>query len=159
MKALKIPATGNLVGRAIIQWVGKTSDSKPPDRVRLRLFHRFEGKDAITGLPLVKGWHVDHKIPLRDWIKTPEAPHGNRESNMQPTNAGENTKKAAQENRARKKVTAIQKKHLNVKQPSKYPIPSRPKSAPVVHTGSKIENAHRATMAAKGKRIPPRRFP
>ena len=154
----RISATGNLTGRAIPEWIGKSENSTVPDRVRLRLNLRFEGRDAITSKKLQKGWHVDHKVPLRDWLKTPEAPHGNRESNMQPVNADVNAKKAALENSARKKVTAIQKKHLNVKRPSKHPIPSRPKPAPVSHTGSKIEAAHRANMAAKNKRIVPRRF-
>lgn len=50
-----------------------------------------------------------------------------------------------------------QDKNRGIKK-AKVPIPSRPKPAPVPHTGSKIEAAHRANMAAKNKRIVPRRF-
>lgn len=50
-----------------------------------------------------------------------------------------------------------QDKHRGIKT-AKTPIPSRPKPAPEARTGSKIEMAHRAAMAAKGKRIVPRRL-
>ena len=119
-----IPASGELAGRAIPEWIGKTADSKIPPRVTLRVSLRYSRKDAITGLPLVKGFHMDHITPLKDWIATPEYPHGNVEHNLQPVNAAVNTEKAAQENTARAKVTSLQMKALNIKAPPKTKIAS-----------------------------------
>lgn len=114
---MKIAATGDLTGRAIPEWIGRNADSTVPDRVRVRLALRFEGRDALTSARLQKGWHLDHTTALKDWIKTDAAPHGNRESNLQPVNAVVNTKKAAQENKARAKVTSLQKMRFNIAAP------------------------------------------
>lgn len=75
---MKIPATGDLHGRAIEEWIGKTPDEAIPDRVAIRVHARFKGRDALTGERLIPGcWHCDHIVPL--W-KGGE----HRESNLQP---------------------------------------------------------------------------
>lgn len=55
------------------------------------------------------------------------------------------------------KTLRLQDKARGIKK-TKTPFLVRPKPLPAVHIGSKQETAHRANMAAKGKRIVPRRF-
>ena len=63
--------------RSTAEWIGKTGDSTPPPRVRLRIFYRTGGNCGICTRQLVSGkWDCDHITPL---ILGGE----NRENNMQ----------------------------------------------------------------------------
>lgn len=71
------------MARSVEEWVGKNDDSAIPERVLERLWKACEGKCQGCGLSLVdQDWDADHKIALVNWVATPEAPHGNRESNV-----------------------------------------------------------------------------
>ena len=145
---LNIPARGLLAGREIPEWIGKSENTNIPIRVRLRVSLRFSLKDAITGLPLRKGWHMDHKTALRDWVKTDEYPHGNVEHNLQPVNADVNTTKAALENSDRKKITRIQRKQIHIEMP-KVKIQSKPfRSNPKPDKGAGFSRSHAAHLEA-----------
>lgn len=54
------------MARAVDEWVGKTPDTKVPDRVRLRIFQREGGKCWISGRKIQAGdaWDLDHKVAL-----------------------------------------------------------------------------------------------
>ncbi len=117
---MKLSATGELYGRSVEEWVGKTPDSKPPKSVTDRVFLRQEGKDAITGekmFPRDKK-AVDHIRPLKDGGE-------NRESNLQIILATTHKEKTAAENKARAKETRQRLKHQGLWPRSPNPIRSR----------------------------------
>lgn len=68
------------MSRSTEEWIGKTDDSDPPPRVRLRVFLRYDGKcQGGCGRKIVSGerWVCDHKQAV---INDGE----NCESNLQP---------------------------------------------------------------------------
>jgi 5-methylcytosine-specific restriction protein A len=115
----KIPATGQLTGRAIEEWIGKTPDSKPPPHVVDRIFLRAMGKCHITGRKIRAGeaWEVEHVIALRDEGE-------NRESNMAPALTGAHRQKTAEENSERADVSRKRRNHTGIKTRSPWkPLP------------------------------------
>jgi hypothetical protein len=72
------------VARKVEEWIGRGDDTPVPERVLERLWKACGGKCEGCGLDLSdQAWDADHKVALINWIATPEAPHGNRESNLQ----------------------------------------------------------------------------
>lgn len=114
---MKIPAKGELHGRAIEEWVGKTPATPVPDHVVLRIMLRQERKCAISGARLGKRgtYHADHKIRLKDGGE-------NRESNLQVILVEPHKIKSAHERRIGKKVTRLQKKDLGIWKPKSRPM-------------------------------------
>lgn len=111
--------------RSVPEWVGKNDDSTIPQSVRLRVFAKYGGRCGKTDRKLGAGeYDIDHIIALRDWIATPEQPHGNRESNLMPLWRVKHREKTSDENKSRAKVNRTQDKHFRPKQKGK--IPSRP---------------------------------
>jgi hypothetical protein len=148
-----IPAAGLLANRAVPEWVGKTADTAIPDRVKLRVALRASNKDALTGEKLRKGWHLDHIIGLRDWVPTTAAPHGNRETNLQPLNADVNLRKEARERKVRAKIMRIQSKAIGIEKPKagfqSRPFWSKPKPVEKYDRMGKNHKAHKERMAEK----------
>ena len=103
---MKIPASGALTGRAVPEWVGRTPESKPPQKVIDRLFLRQMGRDALTGQKIMPGDkpHVDHIVPLKDG-------GANRESNLQLLLPAVHREKTDAENAARDKERRMRLKH------------------------------------------------
>jgi 5-methylcytosine-specific restriction protein A len=113
---MKLPATGELSGRAVEEWIGATPDTPVPPRVVLRVLLRQNRRCAMTGALLHRGyWIVDHRTPLADGGE-------NREMNLQLITGKASAKKTAWEATDRAKVRAITEKHLGIKQSSR-PIP------------------------------------
>lgn len=110
------------MARTVAEWVGKTPDSKVPDRVRLRIFKAYEGRCYLSGRPIRPGeaWELEHKVAL---ILGGE----HRESNLAPALSEFHKPKTAAEMKIKAKTDAIAKKHLGIKRP-KQRIPSPPKS-------------------------------
>lgn len=54
--------------------------------MKLRILRKYEEKcqGPCGGFRLYKYLEIDHIVALANWNKTPEAPHGNRESNLHP---------------------------------------------------------------------------
>lgn len=71
------------MARAVEEWVGKDDDTAIPDRVRLRVFDKADGRCTCTKkIRVGEKWTLEHVIALVNWLKTDEQPHGNRESNL-----------------------------------------------------------------------------
>ena len=65
---MKIPASGELYGRAITEWEGKNPDTPCPLYVQARILLRQSRKCALTGVKIRPGdkTHADHKKRLKD---------------------------------------------------------------------------------------------
>ena len=117
---MKIPASGDLTGRAVEEWIGKTPDSTPPQSVIDRLFLRQRGRCAISGHKFRPGEakEADHIVPLKDGGE-------NREGNLQLITAEVHRDKTAAENGSRAKERRMRLKHLGLFPRSKTPLRSR----------------------------------
>jgi 5-methylcytosine-specific restriction protein A len=67
------------MSRSVPEWIGKTDDTPPPPRVRLRVFEAHNGKCHLTGRKIgpADQWDVDHVLALANGGE-------NRESNLAP---------------------------------------------------------------------------
>ena len=103
-----------MTGRTVKEWIGKTPDSKPPPRVRLRVFERDNGVCHISGRKIQSGdaWDLDHVIALINW--TGEG-HGNRESNLAPVLRDKHREKTRADVALKSKAATVRKKHLGIK--------------------------------------------
>jgi 5-methylcytosine-specific restriction protein A len=97
------------VGRLIKEWVGDTDDTKIPNRVKTRVAKDYHCKEC--GVRINRGGEIDHVIRLKDWIATAEAPHGNRESNLQLLCKPCHGKKTSDEATAGAKVERVKKRN------------------------------------------------
>jgi len=101
-----------LSGREVPEWIGATPDTPVPDRVRVRVFVRFDGLCQECGTKIVgKRWVCDHRIAL---INGGE----NRETNLGPIHeACDRKTKTPRDVREKSKVARVRKKHLGIKKP------------------------------------------
>ena len=117
---MRLPATGNLQGRAVEEWIGKTPDAAIPVRVRLRVFERYMGLCFLSGTKIMAGdeWDCDHRTPLH-------AGGEHRESNLVPALRKAHRAKTANEMHVKAKVERTRKKHLGIFPPARSKIKSR----------------------------------
>jgi 5-methylcytosine-specific restriction protein A len=96
--------------RSVPEWVAKHDDERVPDRVRLRIFDRCEGRCHISGRKIQTGeaWELDH-------IKALANGGEHRESNLAPALVKEHRKKTAIDRRLKAKTDRMRKKHLGMK--------------------------------------------
>jgi hypothetical protein len=73
--------------RAVKKWIGKDDNTPVPPRVRDRVLTAKGEKCHACGRQIRTGekWTCEHLIALINWRATAEAPHGNRESNLDVT--------------------------------------------------------------------------
>lgn len=111
----------NPIGRSSKEWIGKTADSMPPPRVRLRIFERAGGVCHISGRKIEPGdlWDVEHVVRLADGGE-------NRESNLRPALRDKHLVKTAAENAAGAIVRKKRGKHIGAKTAPVQKIPSAP---------------------------------
>lgn len=98
-----------MTGRSVPEWVGKTPDSPIPDRVKLRVCDRAEGKCKKCERPALPA-QFDHAIPL---ILGGE----NRETNLQLLCVPCHKAKTALDVRLKAKVARVRKRHLGITRP------------------------------------------
>lgn len=100
--------------RSVKEWVGKSDDSAPSAKCKLRILERQGWKDAITGQQMRDGDVIeyDHITPL--WLGGE-----NRESNLQAILSKTHKRKTATEATVRAKVDRVQKKRAGIKKPSR----------------------------------------
>lgn len=117
---MKLPSTGELYGRSVEEWQGKTPDAVPPMHVQLRVFKRQNGLCALTRRKIRAGdsWDCDHIKRLSDGGK-------NVESNLQAVLTAAHIEKTASENSAGKKADRTRLKHTGKWPRSPNPIRSR----------------------------------
>lgn len=103
--------------RTVAEWIGKTDDTRPPPRVRLRVLDAHGGICALSGRKIQAGdeWDLDHITAL---INGGE----NRESNLQPVLRSAHRKKTSADVKLKAKVDRVRKKHLGLHK-SKNPMP------------------------------------
>lgn len=94
------------MSRAIPEWVGKTDDTPIPDRVKLRIHDRAEGRCAKCTLPATPA-EYDHAIPLI--LGGP-----NCESNLQLLCVPCHRAKTKIDVKLKAKVARVRKKHLSI---------------------------------------------
>ena len=107
-----------MTARTVAEWIGKTPESKIPDRVKLRIVLAQEDKCALSGQKFRPGDKIeyDHKIAL---INGGE----NRESNLQAVLATEHKKKTAQDVSQKAKNDRVRKKHFGINSGPRSVIP------------------------------------
>jgi 5-methylcytosine-specific restriction enzyme A len=94
------------MSRAIEEWTGKTDDEKIPDRVRIRVFRRFDGIcQGPCGQRLKPGrWEVDHTIALCNGGVHAE---GNLRPVCNVCHAGKTRDDVAEKSRAERKMKKV----------------------------------------------------
>jgi 5-methylcytosine-specific restriction protein A len=109
-----------MTGRSVPEWIGKTPDSKVPDRVRLRVFLAHGGVCHLSKRPIRVGeaWELEHVKPLHLGGE-------NRESNLAPALVAPHREKSASEMTAKAKADRIRQKHLGIYPKSPTPLRSR----------------------------------
>jgi 5-methylcytosine-specific restriction endonuclease McrA len=104
-------------GRAVPEWVGRTPDAAPPDRVRLRVWRREDGKCHCCRrrIPAGDKWILEH-------VKALENGGENRERNLALTCSWCKPIKDAKDVAERAKTDAMAKKlFLPSKSKSRWP--------------------------------------
>lgn len=102
-----------MTARSVPEWIGATPDTPVPDRVKIRVFARYEGYCHWTGKKIMPGdaWDIEHVIAL---INGGE----NRESNLAPILRGKAHKeKTARDVAIKSKTARVRKRHLGMKKP------------------------------------------
>lgn len=98
------------MSRSTKEWVGKTQDSRPPPRVRARVFVRENGMCHLSGRKIQPGelWDLDHKVAL---INGGE----NRESNLFPALRDKHKEKTKSDVAEKAKIAKRANSHLGIK--------------------------------------------
>ena len=104
------------MSRSVPQWSGRTDDTAIPDRVKDRVFAKYQGRCPKCTRELRKGhWQCDHIIPL--------ILGGRHEAgNLQPLCTTPcHSAKSALDLKLKAKVARVRKKHLGLKKQSRFP--------------------------------------
>lgn len=106
------------MSRAVAEWIGKTDDTKIPDRVRLRVFLAHDGICHLSGRKIgpADKWDMDHVIAL---INGGE----HRESNLAPALRGKHREKTAEDVALKAKAASIRQRHLGIPKAKSRPMP------------------------------------
>jgi hypothetical protein len=103
---------GNLSGRSVPEWIGKTPDSKIPPHVRMRVFLAHDGRCHLSGRKIMPAdhWECDHVIALCNGGK-------HKESNLAPALYDQHKIKTKADVREKAKVARLRKRHIGIKKP------------------------------------------
>jgi 5-methylcytosine-specific restriction protein A len=104
------------MSRSVPEWIGKTDDTPVPDRVKLRVFEKFEGICPKCTRELEPGaWECDHVIPLI-------LGGANRETNLQPLCADPcHSSKTALDVKLKAKVERVRRHRAGIRKRSRFP--------------------------------------
>lgn len=113
------------MSRAVAIWVGKTDDTAPPPRVRLRVWDRCVGRCHRCGrrIPVGDAWILEHFIALI-------LGGANSEDNLCLTCSWCKPLKDAEDVAEKAKTAAVRQKHLLPRQPSRLRGQQFPKAEP-----------------------------
>jgi 5-methylcytosine-specific restriction protein A len=131
------------MARKLPEWRGKTDDSRPPPRVRLRIFDREKGVCHECHQPILPGekWQCDHRPALVNGGQ-------NRESMMFPVHDGCHRNRTARDVAEARKVQRSRQKHVRAVDGPKM------QSQPMATTKQAAARKQKATGKIP---IPPRR--
>ena len=106
------------MARTVPEWIGKTDDTKAPERVRTRVFLAKGGRCHRCSRKIASGdaWTLEHVVALING-------GGNRESNLDVTCRWCLPAKNAEDVAEKARVYNIRSKHIGAKPPSRNPIP------------------------------------
>lgn len=112
-----------MIGRTVEEWIGKTPDSKVPDRVKLRIWEREGGRCHLSGRKILAGepWDLDHIIALCNGGE-------HRETNLAPALRDKHREKTARDVAERAKVDRIRKRNTGIKSAKGRPMPGSRRS-------------------------------
>lgn len=98
--------------RDVPEWIGKTDDSKPPPRVRLRVFERYDGICYLSKRKIMAGeaWELEHILAI-------SLGGENREGNMAPALVKPHKVKTAADMKQKSKNYRVRAKHAGLKRP------------------------------------------
>lgn len=104
------------MARKTEEWIGKSDDTFPPPRVKLRLITKWDGRCADCGCKLgpASPAQFDHITPLRDGGE-------NREGNLQPLCRPCHARKTGSEAHQRAKTDRLKAKHHGITKRSFMP--------------------------------------
>lgn len=104
--------------RSTAEWIGRTDDSRPPPRVRLRVFEAHGGRCHISGRKIEAGdaWDLDHIVALVNGGE-------NRETNLAPALKDKHREKTARDVAQKAKDRSVRAKHLGIKTKPARPFP------------------------------------
>lgn len=110
------------MSRAIEEWCGKTDDTPPPKRVKLRILAAYDERCHRTGHKFRPGDPIEF-----DHIRALCNGGENRESNIAPILGGKvHQAKTREDVSERVKTDRIKAKHLGIYPKSPRPMQSRP---------------------------------
>lgn len=106
------------MSRSVEEWVGKTDDTTPPPRVRMRVFDAASGCCYLCGRKISAGeyWQCDHVVALANG-------GANRERNLRPACRNCCFSKTALDVAEKAEINRIRSKHLGIAKRSGSPIP------------------------------------
>lgn len=136
-------------GRSVPEWIGKTPDTEVPERVRLRIFRRYDGKCYLTGAKIRPGdeWDLEDIKPLH-------ADGENRESNKAPALKEPHKGKTKREMAEKAKSDAVAKKHAGIRTAPTRPIQSAGFAQPKPKNRSdRIAKIDKAALGVLPRRI------
>lgn len=112
------------MSRSVAEWIGKTDNTPIPDRVRLRVFDKHDGRCYICTRKILAGeyWEADHVHALVNGGP-------NRESNLAPACCNCCRPKTAADVAEKSAVATKRKKHI-LPTEKRHKWPSRPMSRP-----------------------------
>lgn len=98
------------MSRSVEEWIGKTDDTVPPPRVRLRVFDSHNGRCYICTVKITAGsyWQCDHITALCNGGR-------NAESNLAPACRNCCYSKTAEDVSEKSKLNKKRSKHLGIK--------------------------------------------
>lgn len=107
--------------RAVPLWFGKTAGTPVPDRVRVRVFARYNGRcqcGCYRAIRSGEAWQLDHKQALING-----GPHA--EDNLWPLLSEHHKEKTADDVAVKSKTARMAKKHLGIKKSGRPMVGSK----------------------------------
>ena len=101
--------------RSVPEWIGKTDDTPVPDRVKLRVFEKYNGRCYLSGVKIRPGdrWDVEHILAI-------SLGGENREGNLAPALVEPHKIKTKSDRRQKAKNDRVRKRHIGIRKQSKF---------------------------------------
>ena len=99
--------------RSLPEWIGASPDSAVPDRVRVRIFQRYDGRcQCGCGRRIAAGekWDAEDEIAIINGGQR-------RESNLRPFLAEHHPQKTTRDVAIKSKTYQMAKRHLGIRKP------------------------------------------